>query len=751
MSTFGENLYITENKIPLTFDGWNWTLTNIKSYLTNHPTALLNVGANYHTTDDKTHIIFDQKEDKDNSDGVWFGLSNASGTVDWGDGNIESITSTDMYHTYDVAGIYHCVIDSSATYVKCGLTTKFATEVKEIYLSSSITSIGYQAFTFCSSLQSITIPDGVTSIDDYTFSECHSLQSVNIPDSVTSINYRAFSYCYALQSVNIPDGVTSIGYQAFRDCSSLQSITIPASVISIDAYAFYNCSSLHTVFLKPTTPPTLADSNAFSTSYQKKFVVPAGCLEAYQTATNWSTFASLMVEATTTVSENGVRFCDFEGTLLYSYTSEEALALTELPPAPDKSQNKACNGNINFNYKMSDTFVRENSFTDPTLQDDSFESVDSLINGTKTGYRFLKSRPWRKETEYSVKDKFTNFSTDLCQVFTPSRFLFGRVLYAYEDYGRTGRVTHSYTYDSTNNTLTGAGKSFTLTSSLIGIAFCGGGGAGSQTNDAGGGAGGGGAIISCVLDLEKSNTFSFDLATFGRNKSYGDRQDILGGGPNGWNFRNNHGNFSGGGGGDSYLTFNDCTLTAEGGGGGGATGWWTPGAGGGTSTGSFDNSTYKDKGIYNYIKMAGGAGSSSLGTAGASVTSYIHLGNPSYETTPSSYTRTTSFSPPSVPRVHQTATNNASFSNSNTDDIKGMYISSTAVGGYPYTNNPGGGASLGNGGFSWTGMWLNSDVDDLYAIYNVTCGIGGGGGGSTKLGARGNGGNGGAAGYWLFC
>src|SRR5574344_2763439 len=73
------------------------------------------------------------------------------------------------------------------------------------------------------------------------------VKDLALPASITSILNNAFCGCKYLTSVTIPEGVTSIGETAFQNCRAMVSITIPSSVISIGSYAFYKCEVLSSV------------------------------------------------------------------------------------------------------------------------------------------------------------------------------------------------------------------------------------------------------------------------------------------------------------------------------------------------------------------------------------------------------------------------------------------------------------------------------------------------------------------------
>ena len=205
---------------------------------------------------------------------------------------VTSIGNSAFYYCYSLTSI---TIPSGVTSIGSN-TFYYCYSLTSITIPSTVTSIGGGAFNGCYSLTSITIPSGVTSIGGSAFNGCYSLTSITIPSTVTSIGNSAFYYCYSLTSITIPSGVTSIDANAFYQCYSLTSITIPSGVTSIGASAFSGCYGVSEYHLLPTTPPTLANTNAFTNIPTDCVIyVPTESLETYKTADKWSNYASKMV------------------------------------------------------------------------------------------------------------------------------------------------------------------------------------------------------------------------------------------------------------------------------------------------------------------------------------------------------------------------------------------------------------------------------------------------------------------------
>ena len=120
---------------------------------------------------------------------------------------------------------------------------------------TSLTSIGYSAFSYCRGLTSISIPSSLTSIGSYAFSGCDGFTGeLNLGGctSLTSIGSYAFSGCDGLTGeLNLGGctSLTSIGSYAFSGCSGLTSVDLSGctSLTSIGNSAFNNCRALESV------------------------------------------------------------------------------------------------------------------------------------------------------------------------------------------------------------------------------------------------------------------------------------------------------------------------------------------------------------------------------------------------------------------------------------------------------------------------------------------------------------------------
>ena len=286
--------------------GWNWTLADAQTYVATY--GKLDVGQMYVTDDGKTRIYIRLEQGRL---APYFGLAvNGTATIDWGDGSTTSIVAGDSIstvintqHIYSAPGDYVIAVSVNGSASLLG-TNKgsqilwknsqsanenrcYQNSIQRVELGIGI-DIGNYAFKACSSLASITIPSGVTSIGDSAFYYCYSLVSITIPSGVTSISSSAFYNCSSLASITIPSGVPSIGNSAFKGCSSLASIMIPSGVTSISSYAFYDCASFSEIHFKPSTPPTVSVSNAFTYIPTDCIIyVPTGKLTAYTSASNY--------------------------------------------------------------------------------------------------------------------------------------------------------------------------------------------------------------------------------------------------------------------------------------------------------------------------------------------------------------------------------------------------------------------------------------------------------------------------------
>ena len=202
-----------------------------------------------------------------------------------------------------------------------------------ITIPNSVTNIGNNAFDCCFNLKAITIPEGVTSIGDHTFNDCRNLTSITIPDSVTSIGEWAFSKS-GLTSITIPDSVTSIGDVAFYECYDLTSITIPNSVTSIGDSAFSGCSGLTSITI-PNSVTSIGESTFSGCRGLTSITIPNSVTSIGKWAFSRSGLTSITIpDSVTSIGDGAFQYCSslksvtYKGTV-YTHKAELEKALSD--------------------------------------------------------------------------------------------------------------------------------------------------------------------------------------------------------------------------------------------------------------------------------------------------------------------------------------------------------------------------------------------------------------------------------------
>lgn len=176
------------------------------------------------------------------------------------------------------------------------MDTFISSSISIISIPTSVTNLDSSVFYGCQYLKSIILPSSITKINGNTFQNCTRLSSITFLGNITNIGEWAFAGSSVVDFI-FPNGITNIYTGVFYSCRLLKTVIIPSSVTKIYDNAFAYCYSFRNLKLQSSIPPTLTATNVFTAiNINCKIQVPAGSLSAYQTATNWSTYANYMEE-----------------------------------------------------------------------------------------------------------------------------------------------------------------------------------------------------------------------------------------------------------------------------------------------------------------------------------------------------------------------------------------------------------------------------------------------------------------------
>lgn len=120
-------------------------------------------------------------------------------------------------------------------------------EIPETVDGVSVTGIADQAFKGAEGITEAVLPDSLTTIGAQAFSGCSSLGKINL-SGVTSLGKECLRGT-AVQKIVLAEGLKEIPEAAFQSCSSLSRVVLPDSLVAIGSRAFSSCGSLQRIAL----------------------------------------------------------------------------------------------------------------------------------------------------------------------------------------------------------------------------------------------------------------------------------------------------------------------------------------------------------------------------------------------------------------------------------------------------------------------------------------------------------------------
>ena len=181
------------------------------------------------------------------------------------------------------------IIEIPASVKQIGESAFSFSGISKIILNDGLVSIGDDAF-WASDLSEIAIPNTVTSIGFRAFAGCYKLRSeINIPGSVSKIESRLFENSPVV-SVIINEGTTEFGYFVFFGCDKLATVNLPSTIQHIGYGTFQDCLVLSNLYLKAPIPPVISTGGDIfkGCNSEVNIWVPSASVEAYKE--KWSTY-----------------------------------------------------------------------------------------------------------------------------------------------------------------------------------------------------------------------------------------------------------------------------------------------------------------------------------------------------------------------------------------------------------------------------------------------------------------------------
>jgi hypothetical protein len=149
------------------------------------------------------------------------------------------------------AGLVHLDIGANVTSIATSACQNNL-RIYSVAISKTVVTIGTDAFNSCPNLTYLSFhPDSVCTTIGYAAVHNTNIIDLALPDSLTTIGESAFQSSWRLASACIPKNVTSMGIQPFHNCPKLTAVAVPARLnaangtyFSISTNAIYGTNGI---------------------------------------------------------------------------------------------------------------------------------------------------------------------------------------------------------------------------------------------------------------------------------------------------------------------------------------------------------------------------------------------------------------------------------------------------------------------------------------------------------------------------
>jgi len=168
------------------------------------------------------------------------------------------------------------------------------TNITEVTLPATITTIEKKAFRGCTALSEINTPQPLSTIEAYAFENCTALEEFSLQASISTMGEGCFRNCSELEEVILPTSLNKLPAKAYEGCTGIETLYIDRVLLSIGSRAFAGCSGVTSFTCMTATPPTASADTFEGMDVNLTVNVPMANVEQYRVATGWNYFSDFV-------------------------------------------------------------------------------------------------------------------------------------------------------------------------------------------------------------------------------------------------------------------------------------------------------------------------------------------------------------------------------------------------------------------------------------------------------------------------